>query len=57
MLLDVPGSVDYKGPFGAYLRVKAQSGEVVLLKKLHTSPECYDVWGTTLDSRWSSVNC
>ena len=55
--LDIPGANDYTTEAGAVLEVRAAGGNRVFAKKITANPECFDVWGTTLNGAWSNVNC
>ncbi len=56
-LIDIPGAVNYLTEEGPVLEVRALGGIRVFAKKITANPECFDVWGTTLNGQWSNVNC
>jgi len=53
----IPGNIDYNTDPGVVLTAKAIGGKTIMSKRLTASPECFHVWGTTLNPVWSNVNC
>ncbi len=54
---DVPGNVDYNSEGGCTLEAFANAGEKVMTYRVRNDPECIHIWGTTLNTEWSPINC
>ena len=53
----VPFGVNYDGINGCFLEVNAVAGYQVMRTRIRSNPECFHIWGTTLNPSWSTVNC
>ena len=53
----IPFSINYDSEFGCLLESTAVAGLNIMKVRIKSNPECFDIWGTTLNPFWSRFNC